>query len=160
MAVVQSTYLRNIPIGTPGMPASMTGWAADSKLVETAAGIAFGIAVARGSADRGVVVGAGATVGLFVGITYRDNTLVSSAADKYLQRQLAGIMIRGDIWVTAIAAVTPADPVRADPATGTLGVAAGTGIVTLPNARWMTSAGAGGLAILRLNVPGNPSSVQ
>ncbi len=159
MAVLQSTYGRNMAVGVVGQPASSSGWDADSKFIETAAGAAFGIAVQRGTDPRGVVIGAG-DAAKFCGITYRDVTLVSSAADKYPQKQLAGVMQKGDIWVTAVAAVTPATVVRADATTGALGVAAGTGVIDLPNARWMTSAGAGALAILRLNLPANAGATE
>lgn len=146
MSVVQSTYANNIAKGLPGMPATETGWDIDTRNVETVAGIGFGLAVSQGAADRGVIIG-GTTAG-FRGVTVRDVTLQSSQADKYLDGQEAGVMVRGDIWVTAVAAVVAGGAVIFDGATGAFGVAAGE---TITKARWMTSAGAGGLAILRLN---------
>lgn len=161
MAVLQSTYGTAQAKGYPGMPATMSGYRHDTKLCETAAGIGFGLAVQQGAGDRGALVGAGAAAGDFIGITIRDVTLIHNAdadVDKYLETENMAVMVEGDIWVTAIAAVDAGDPVRANPTTGTLGVADGAGVITLSNARWMTSAGIGELGIVRLGGP-SPGAV-
>ena len=51
MAIVQSTYSENIAIASPGMPAD-ADYSAATKICETAAGIAFGVAVQRGTSDN------------------------------------------------------------------------------------------------------------
>lgn len=144
MAPVQTTYAENITKGAAGMPASMSGWDNDTRIVETDAGIGFGLAVSQGAeSDRGAVLG-GAD---FVGISVRDNTLAANNEDTYLDGQNMAVMVRGDIWVVAEDAVAVGDAVEYNATTGALGSDGGTAIA---NARWMTSAGAGGLAIVRL----------
>jgi hypothetical protein len=145
----QTTYPDTLPPGVAGMPASTTGWDADSKIVETAAGIGFGLAVSQGAGERGVILG-GTTAG-FRGVTYKDITLVHDAAnlDKYVRYENCGVMIRGDIWVTVAAAVTLASAVIFDAATGQFGAATGQ---TITNARYLKAqATPGGLTILRVS---------
>jgi hypothetical protein len=146
VVAVQTTYPTTLTPGVEGMPGTMTTWDADTRTVETAAGIGFGKAVSQGATDKGVVIGGAA----FRGVTYRDITLVHAAADvdKYLQRELAGVMVRGDVWVKVTGAVTPATPVTFAAATGNFGEA-GTAV---PNARYVRSAGAGGLTLLRVGM--------
>lgn len=45
MPAVQTTYNQTLAPGYPGMPASESGWDAETKICETAAGIGFGLAV-------------------------------------------------------------------------------------------------------------------
>lgn len=142
---VQSIYSATMIPGVEGMPASMSTWDADTRNVETAAGIPFGRAVSQGASEKGVIIGGAA----FRGITFRDITLVHALAtdlDRYVLNELAGVMVRGDIWVKVISAVTPATAVVFSATTGELAVA-GTAI---PNSRYVRGAGAGGIALLRL----------
>ena len=146
--VVQTTYPEMMPVAVAGMPATMTTWDADTKFVETAAGIDFARAVSRGASEKGVVIGGAAT---FIGVTYRDITLVTQVGgtvDKIPQKSLAGIMIRGDIWVDVSAAVVAGDPVIFNATTGRFGGATGSQIA---GAEWIRGqATVGGLALLRL----------
>jgi hypothetical protein len=147
---VQSTYIRYLLPAQNGMLASSVNWAADTKQVETAAGIGFGLAVSQGVADQGIVIGGSA----FVGVTRADITLPQASGitvvDTYLQYDNAGVLTMGDIWVNCYASVTPATAVVFEAATGKLGIA-GTSIA---HGRWMTTAvGSSGtpvLAVLRL----------
>jgi hypothetical protein len=149
-APVQSTYIRYLLPAQNGMLASSVNWAADTKQVETAAGIGFGLAVSQGVADQGVIIGGAA----FVGITRADITLPQASGitiiDTYLQYDNAGVFTMGDIWVNCYAAVTPATTVVFEAATGKPGIAG----TTITHARWMTSAngsaGTPALAVLRL----------
>lgn len=144
-APVQTTYPAVMPVGLPGMPASMVNWDGDTRIVETAAGIGFGLAVSKGATDRGIVIGGASK---FAGITYRDITLFGPTVDVYPQYTNAGIMVRGDIWVAVGAAVVAGTAANFVAATGVITSGAGTAI---PNSIWMTSqATVGGLAILRL----------
>lgn len=148
--VVQSTYPETQAVAYAGMPATMHGWDADSLFVETAAGIGFGLAVSRGTSEKGVVIGGTA----FVGVTFRDITLVQrlgEAVDTYRQRDLAGICVRGDIWVNVTTAVARGDAVIYNATTGAFGGAAGQ---SLTHAKWQRgNGGSAGLAILRLVGP-------
>lgn len=145
--VVQTTYSDTLPVAVEGMPATMHNHDADSCFVETAAGIAFGRAVSKGTAEKGVVIG-GAT---FKGVTYRDITLVTpvgGTVDIIPQKAQCGVMVRGDIWVKVSAAVVAGAAVIFNAATGVFGGAAGTQIA---GASWLRGqATPNGLALLRL----------
>jgi len=158
-APVQTTYIRYITPGQNGMLADETNWAADSRIVETVAGIGFGLAVSQGVNDSGCVIGGSAPVG----VTRADPTLAradlapatSPGIDTYMKGDNAGVLTMGDIWVNCYASVTPATAVVFEAATGKFGIAG----TTYPNARWMTTAAGSAsvpvLAVLRL---GNISS--
>jgi hypothetical protein len=120
----------------------------ETRLCETAAGIAFGRAVSEGTNARGAVLG-GATK--FIGITAIDTTLIiksGQTVDLYQQRDSMAVLNEGDIWVRPVAAVTHGLAATYDSTTGQLNpVAAG---VAIPASRYITSASAGQLALLRL----------
>jgi hypothetical protein len=148
MAIVQSTYSFNQPVADHGMPATMHGWDADTKLVETAAGIGFGLVVSAGT-DKGkqIVVGGSAVVG----VTLRDITVVAADATKYPRYANASVLTRGDIWLQVPAAVAVGDPVSYTPATGVISNdTVDTAHLAVPRARWMRGAAQNGFAILRL----------
>lgn len=157
---VQTTYTQYITPAQNGTPASMTGWDVDTKIFEDtspAVGLPFGVAVSQGvSGDRGVRIGA-LSGSLFVGIVRADPTLRNNNAiftDRYQDSDNVAVFVRGDIWVTVESAVSPGDSVLFNATTGVMGHVGGTAI---PNARWMTSASAGGLAVVRL---GNAAGSQ
>jgi hypothetical protein len=149
-APIQTTYTRYLLPAQNGMLASAVNWTADTRIVETAAGIGFGLAVSQGVADAGCIIGGSA----FVGVTRADQTLPQAGSittiDVYQQYDNAGIFVSGDIWVNCYASVTPATAVVFEAATGKLGIAG----TSIPDARWMTtavgSAGTPVLAVLRL----------
>jgi hypothetical protein len=130
--VVQVTYRPQIPFGLVGMPADGLNAADDSKTVETAAGIGFGLVVTQGAREDGIVVGGAANP---IGLTMRDVTLVRSPIDPlssalapldvYPQWSNAAIRQRGHIWVMSTATVNPGDPLYYNTATGALGAAGG-----------------------------------
>lgn len=131
--VVQTTYRPQIPFGLVGMPSDGLNHADDSKLVETVAGIGFGLAVGQGAREDGIVVGGSATS--FIGLTMRDITLVRSPIDPlssvlapidvYPQYSNAAIRQRGHMWVMAAATVNPGDPLFFNGATGVLSTTGG-----------------------------------
>lgn len=141
---VQTTFNRYQPKAQAGMPATMTGWDADTRNVPVDADpIPFGRAVSKGVADDDVLLGGD----IFAGITIRDTTLVHDTADQYEEGDDAAVLVRGDIWVVVEDAVSAKTAVKYNTTTGALGDAAGTAI---PGSVWMTTAGAGELAIARL----------
>jgi hypothetical protein len=155
-APVQTVYTRYMTPGQNGMLADETNFVSDTKIVETAAGIGFGLGVSQGTNDRGCIIGGAA----FVGVTWADKTLlrtdvITDPIDTYLQYDNAGVLSAGDIWVNVYASVTPATTVTFSATTGQIGLAG----TTITHARYMTSAaGSAGtpvLAVLRL---GDPSS--
>lgn len=149
MAIVQSTYLENIAIASPGMPAD-ADYTAASKICETVAGIGFGVAVQRGAADNGALIGAVAATD-FVGVTIRD---ITQEEDEYAEGRTMGVMQRGRIWVTVGGDVTAGGDVTFSATTGVLSSAAAGGAqFAISGAVWETTASNGGLA--KLNLTGN-----
>lgn len=148
---VQTAYASNMQPGKPGMVANMTNWDADTLLCETVAGIGFGKAVGQGSDPKGGRIGAAAATG-FRGVSVRDVTLEISAGDKYVQGQNMAVLTEGDIWVIATAAVQAGQDVTFHKDNGTFStVAADSNNFAIAGARWMTTAGIGELAVLRLS---------
>ncbi len=124
------TYDANQPTAFAGMVAEgQTARDVASKVVETAE-VAFGLAVGRGTGDGSVKLsGAG-----FDGITVADK---SRDADKFDVGEVAGVMRKGTIWVTASTAVDPSDPVTFTAATGVIGAGLAT---TITGAKFETTA--------------------
>lgn len=151
MAVVQSTYSENIRPAVAGMVANMTNWDADTRLVETAAGIGFGLAVGQGAAAKGAVLSAATAAG-FVGISIRDVTNDTIPADKYALTDNIAVLTEGDIWVLTGGAVAVGADVSFDSTTGVLSSAAASGTqFVIAGARWMTATSGAALAIVRLS---------
>jgi hypothetical protein len=147
---IQESVLDRMPIAAAGMPAD-ADYHADTRICETAAGIAFGVAVSQGTSDKEALLGAAAVTG-FVGVTIRDVTIVNNAAaDKYPRYSNMAVMTDGDIWVQVGGDVTKGNDVSFSSTTGVLSTAATSGTqFAIAGARWMTSASNGGFAILRL----------
>jgi hypothetical protein len=154
MTAVQKTYTGTLAPGTPGMIASEWPSAVDTKICDNDQGIGYGLAVCDSPMmDRGVVVGhlSGTASAAFVGISVRDITIAPDpcGGDGYQLGDNMSVMVQGDIWVIAKQAVTRGHKASFNATDGSLGTS-GTAI---PDSRWMTSAGAGQLAILRLTGP-------
>lgn len=153
MPAVQTTYASSIRPAVPGMPASMYGYNADSRICESA-NIPFGVAVSQGSADDGATLGGTSPVGVAI----RDVTLLRGVGDianidKFKQYETLGVMVQGEIWVLTDGAVTKGGVCTYDNTTGVLGsVAAGAGRTAFPG-RWQSSTTGAGLAKLRVNLP-------
>lgn len=121
--------------GYPGMIADLSGPKDVSSRQIEAADVAFGLAVGAGDADGSAKLGGAGFEGIAVADKSRD-------ADKYDVGEMAGVMRKGAIWVTASTAVTPADPVTFTPATGVIGAGLAT---TIDNAKFETTAAIGEL---------------
>jgi len=153
---VQTTYTQYINAGQNGMPATMTGWDVDTRTFEDISGgqtgLGFGLAVCQGANDNGCRLGL-VSGRNFVGISRADHTLANVqqsanvAVDKYANGENVPVHVRGDMWVVVENNVTADSTVLVDAVTGQLGKTGGT---LLQNARWMTTATAGGLAVVRL----------
>lgn len=138
---IQTTYVERIAKAVAGMIGG-SDFNTRTGIVETAAGIGFGLAVSQGAADQGIILGGSA----FVGISVRD---VAVGAEKTLYEQYknAAYLTRGQIWVTVVSAVVAGAAVKYDTTTGAIDDSTGT---TIPGARFVTSAGAGELALVEL----------
>jgi hypothetical protein len=152
MPAVQTTYPVSMQPGAEGQVATMLNDDnSETRTCETAAGIAFGRAVSEGANARGAVLG-GATK--FIGLSIRSVTeipQVGQTVDMYQRYTNMGVMLAGDMWVRPVAAVTHGAPATYSSSTGQLNPA--TAGVAIAGSRYLTSAGAGELALLRLTAP-------
>ena len=123
-----------------------------SRAVETAGGIAFGVAVTRGTdADKQIVPAASAD---FLGITIRslEKEGGTAGAIQWNAKETAGVMRSGYIWAVCPTGCVPGDAVNYADGTGVLDSgAAGTGSTNLVGSAWETTAVAGELAVVRLS---------
>lgn len=136
------TYTTENALGYPGMIAE--GQAIKdvaSRVVETAA-VAFGLAVGKGTADESCKLGGTG----FEGITVADK---AQEADQYAVGDMAGVIRKGTVWVTASVSVVPGDAVYFVAATGEITNVA-TANVAIPNGSFETTATAGNLVRLHL----------
>lgn len=114
MAFVQSAYSNDIPVGFPGLVANQETSNRISRIVEDAAGIAYGKAVFQGAGARGVTATPSAN---FMGITMSTAAggsvaFPSTNSDPvWVQNQTAGVLEKGVIWVNAAVAVNARQPV-------------------------------------------------
>lgn len=129
------TYPSRMPAAYAGMVAELNGNRdIASRKIETAS-VAFGLAVGRGTADGSAkLAGSG-----FEGITVADKTRDS---DSYDVGEVAAVIRKGVVWVTASNNVTPADPVTFTAATGVIGAGL---VTTIVGAKFETTALAGAL---------------
>ena len=122
-----------------------------SRAVETAAGIGFGVAVARGTdPDKQIVVAGSAD---FLGITIRslEQEGGEAGAIRWDVKETAGIMRVGYIWAVCPTGCVPGNAVNYTDGTGILDSGtAGVGETQLNGATWETTATAGELAVLRI----------
>lgn len=147
---VQTTYSATMPKAVAGMIADMQNFKTDTRICETAAGIGFGLAVGRGTADNGAVIG-GAAATDFLGISVRDVTLVNPDGDEYARYANMGVLTEGTIWVTVGGDVTDGADVTFASTTGILSSAATSGTqFAIAGARWLDTVASGGLARVRL----------
>lgn len=133
------SYTTKNPLGFPGMIAeSQMIKDVASKVVVTTATIPFGVAVGAGASDGSVRLGG---TGAYQGITVAD---LSRTADQYVLGEVAGVIRKGTVWVTASVAVVPSDTVYYVPATGVI-TNVSTGNTAIPGAKFETTAAAGAL---------------
>ena len=130
-------YDQDRPVAFPGMLAEgQPARDVASKRVEGGE-IAFGLAVGDGAADGSCTLGGTG----FVGITLADK---SRAQDGFVEGEMAAVIRKGTVWVTADAAVSANAPAYFVAATGALTPTA-TGNTAIDGAVFETSAAAGAL---------------
>ncbi len=125
---------------------------------EASAEIAFGVMVKQGTADKDALLFV-AQADVPVGIVVHSHAYSKPVelGDTGLKPNVTmGILKRGVIWVTAVDAVTPDDPVRYDETGGTFltTAAANETVSCLEFARFLTTAGAGELVQLEIDMSG------
>lgn len=129
MAVLQNSFVEDIPVGYPGMDADGELSSIITRVLESAS-VGFGKAVYQGTADRGVVTTPSANL---LGFTLANKTLpVTSdrAADTFITKDNLRVKNRGKIWVLAGAAVTPRQPVYVTSAGAITNVSSGNTLAT------------------------------
>lgn len=148
----QTTYAENQEIGTPGQLVNGENFNAFSRTVETAAGIAFGVPVAQGAADRGCIIMANGLKA--TGITRRNPAVVPGNGDKYAQYAEAAIIDEGVVWGRAEEVVAARAQAFWNPATGKWVAGPATANdVKIDGAIYDTSAAANGLVAIRVRIP-------
>jgi hypothetical protein len=152
MPAVQTTYSALPRLGFPGMIADMMPQHIETRFVETAAGIAFGVVAVKGTAEKQIDVGPTATA--YVGVVCYDPTVATLAPtatpDRAAQNDLVAVIFAGTVWVKVTVAVTLEAAAGYDPTNGNLVLAATGGATAIPNGRYITAASANGIAKLQL----------
>lgn len=125
-----------------------------SRDVEGVAGFDFATVVSRGT-DKDKQAVLGGTTGI-LGITIRSlerEGAASTGTVKYSEKETAGIMREGYVWVPCPSGCVPGDAVNFVETTGILdsGAPVGTGETGLDDCFWDSTAAAGELAILRVS---------
>lgn len=141
MPAYQTSYINNPVAAYAGMIADTEFTTVLSHEITTAA-VGFGLAVGRGASDRTARLGGAG----YVGVTVADKANVNA---QYAVGDQAGVMLKGAVWVTAGAAVTPADSVFFAAATGVISNISAGG-TAIPGARFLTTAANGALVLLYL----------
>jgi hypothetical protein len=141
---IQTTYSERMSPPTPGTIGG-SDFDTITGLCETAdPGIPFGRAVGQGTlSDKGTVIG-GLLVS-FKGVSVKSAAL-RAEQDAYLPPDDMTILQRGQIWVEPSVAVVAGDPVWYVQATGVFNKS--TGIGPIKGARYVTSCGIGGRALI------------
>ena len=137
---LQNGYAASPAVGYAGMVAEGQMVRDVASRVITTGAVAFGLAVGRGATvDSARLGGTG-----FEGIAVADK---SRAADQYAVGEVAGVIRKGTVWVTASTVVAVGDAASFTAATGVLG----TGLATaITGGRFETAGGIGALVKLYL----------
>lgn len=151
MATYQTTYTNAPAKGLPGQIASEEKCNKVSREVETAAGIAFGQPVQRGTDDHGVAL---LDAGIFLGIAVLNPAVPADAdnPDAYPQYFTGAFMTMGTMYVTAGEAVTAGAAVFWDPADGRYTVNTSTTDTAIPDAFFETGGGDGDIVEISLRL--------
>ena len=123
---VQTSYAERHGVATPGLIADQVPNTRISRTMESASA-GFGLAVSKGTADRGCVLGG--TLAGFLGVTVKDITLIpttTSNQDLFLRYQDTNILSDGQVWVSPETSVADGDVVFFDATTGRFGASRGT----------------------------------
>ena len=163
MPAVQTDYSRTIRKAVHGQVADGFPHGIDTRSNTDSEKIQFGVPVSEGTGDWACkpFVGNGtAADNDYVGVAIK-NIVQQAETDEYNQYTNVDVLVFGDVWLKVGAAVAPGDdvtfangstPTAAKPngwGSRAVETAAATKNTQVPNARWMTTAAADGLAIAR-----------
>lgn len=147
MPNIQPTYSQTLPVAVPGMVADMETHTIISRVVSNSAGIAFGAVAVQGTTgDLTVQPVTGSAA--YVGITVVDPTVRPVANNAYAQNDVAAVITKGVVWVTAGATVTVRQPVYFDASGNITNVS--TSNTAIPGAVFDSGAASGALVKVRL----------
>lgn len=152
----QSTYSATQGVGLEGGLVNGEEFNAFSRTVETAAGIKFGRPVAKGAADRGIILHAAGQT--FLGVTRRNPALAPSSngtnGDAYAQYKDASVVDFGVIWGKAGVAVVAGAAANWDTATGLwTGAAVAGSVIACPGCKFDAGGNANDLVPIRIRRP-------
>jgi hypothetical protein len=122
MPVLQNAYTENLAAGYPGMIANGETGNRITRTVETAAGIAFGRPVYRGTSDDSCTATVG-TLATFLGFTIATSAQAPVAgqdADEYQQFDNAAILTSGALFVTVTGNVADGAALTVNTGTGAI----------------------------------------
>ena len=147
----QTSYDINQPVAYAGQVYALSPCDIVSRSVETVAGMAFGIAVSRGTdPDEQAVIGGADYLGISIRSLEREGA-ANTGAVQYDETETAGIMRFGYVWAVCPAGATPGDAVKYTTATGVLDSGApGAGEAAITGATWDTVTAAGELGVIRV----------
>lgn len=156
---VQTTYQKYMDVALPGMKADMQDYNTVSKLNKGTSVIPFGRAVFTDGDDGMKLPVADSTAAQFIGIVFRELTRAYTTAEAAggigaVPKFDNTVMTEGVIWVAPAVAVAKDDPVYVLKADGRLTNVAGTDNILIPNAKFVSTAGAGALAKVSLVIGG------
>lgn len=140
-------YKTELDSGYNGMIADLGPAVIISRTIQSLNGVGYGKLVAQGTDDKGIVTDL--SNGKIVGLTVRSSTQEANNVDTYPTGSDVTVIRQGVIWVLPAANVAAGDPVFYNVNNGSL---SNTGKLQLSGCRWETSAGAGKLAKLRVNL--------
>lgn len=152
---IQSTYANTQGVGLEGGLVNGENWNAFSRTVETVAGIQFGRPVAKGAADKGIILHAAAQA--FVGVTRRNPAIAPSIGtngDRYAQYKEAAVLDIGVVWVKVGVGVAANVAANWDTATGLwTGAAVGGTVIACPGCKFDAAGNANDLVPMRIRRP-------
>ena len=122
-----------------------------SRKVETAAGIGFGLAVSRGTAEDQITLGGTSFLGISVrSLDVEGNT---DGEVQYDEKSTAPVLRQGYIWAVCTNGCNPGDAAKYVQADGTLASgAANAGETAIAGGTWESVTAAGNVGLLRVGV--------
>jgi hypothetical protein len=149
MPSLQDTYVDRQAIGFPGQKVDGREYDAQTMICGEAAGIGWGLPVARSGGDKTAMLLTAGNAAAFKGVSLRDVSVRPSAGDKFPQYENMPVLTRGPVFVLVQEAVAADDAPLFDTATSKFAITASATTVALP-ASWKfdSTAPANGLAVL------------
>ena len=150
MPAIQTTYLPTLAAALAGQIADLRSRTVLSREVGGTLSMPFGSVALRGTTDHTVLTVGGAGAGGLLGIVCMDPTIRAqiAATNGFGVGDTAAVLIKGALWVTVTAAVTPGAAAYYDSSGNITSVS--TSNTAIPNGVFETTAAANGLAVLRL----------